>query len=52
VAAATEGIDGHGSILADDAAAAEAARDLAAAYTAVSRSLRARQSQNNASESP
>ncbi len=52
VAAATLGVDGHGGIQADEAEAAQAARDLAAAYTAMSRSLRARQSQNNASESP
>jgi tetratricopeptide (TPR) repeat protein len=52
VAAATVGINGHGNAQSDETAVTEAARDLAAAYTAVSRSLRTRQSQNNATESP
>jgi tetratricopeptide (TPR) repeat protein len=51
---AVEGVEGHGKSADDEAAVTEAAGDVAAAYTTVSRSLRFRQSQsqNNGSESP
>jgi tetratricopeptide (TPR) repeat protein len=54
VIAAVEGVVGHGKSADGEAAITEAAGDLAAAYTTVSRSLRFRQSQspNNGSESP
>jgi hypothetical protein len=54
VIAAIEGIDSHSKSADDESALTEAAGDIAAAYTTVSRSLRLRQSQsqNNGSESP
>jgi len=53
VIVAIEGVDGRGKS-ADESAITEAANDLAAAYTSLSRSLRFRQSQSqtNGSESP
>jgi len=54
VIVAIEGVDGHGKGGDGDDAIGEAASEIAAAYTTVSRSLRFRQSQkqNNGSESP
>ena len=54
VIAAIEGIDSHGNSADGESAITQAASDLAAAYTQVSRSLRFRksQSQTNGSESP
>ena len=54
VLAAVEGVDNHGKFADGEDAISEAASDIAAAYTTVSRSLRFRQSQspNNGSESP
>jgi len=54
VIGAIEGVDGHSKSANSESAVTEAAGDLAAAYTTVSRSLRLRQSQtlNNGSESP
>jgi hypothetical protein len=51
VMAATDGVDGRGTA-GNQTQVTEAARDMAAAYTAVSRSLRARQTPNTGSESP
>jgi tetratricopeptide (TPR) repeat protein len=54
VITAIEGVEGHGKGANQEAAITEAARDLAAAYTTMSRSLRFRktQSQPSGSESP
>jgi tetratricopeptide (TPR) repeat protein len=54
VIGAVEGVDSHSKSRNDESAITEAAGDVAAAYTTVSRSLRFRksQTQNNGSESP
>jgi hypothetical protein len=54
VIVAVEGVDTHSKSGSDRTAITEAASDVAAAYTTMSRSLRLRksQTQNNGSESP
>jgi tetratricopeptide (TPR) repeat protein len=54
VIVAIEGVDSHGKSANHESAISEAANEVAAAYTTVSRSLRLRksQTQNNGSESP
>jgi len=54
VIGAVEGVDSHSKSGGDDDAISEAASDVAAAYTTLSRSLRFRKSQpqTNSSESP